>query len=188
MADLYFIADDRWREIIKIWMTEKRCCTKCGTDYLESDNIGKWQCMQHCLPWNGSMWGKHYGPFRWDCCGSTRHVGDQGSPSGCIRSDHTLLNAPYTEVNDVPIPFNLVNYIGAYRESVLEKGDPSEIRKGFLDTSRAQEENVVVRRFDWKDAASRMETGKTIYNKVVEVQGFEYDLSNIPASCYTSFG
>jgi len=155
MAHGYFQISKEWRDLLSNWQNVKAKCLKCGYHYYEVNNIGKWECRQHVLDFNTFEPGRFHPQATWDCCG-------QKHKNGCVRSDHTVLLIPYTENHDLYIPNELVNLLVSFKESVV---DPNSVRQLHYNRKSRKEDDYIVRRYDWLDADSRQETGKTFYSE-----------------------
>lgn len=90
-------ADTYWSNKIKEY--EKiLTCVNCGIHYTEANNIGRWECSQHLYTPNISVLGK------WPCCGKVYKPSPRPSRDGCIKCDHTILNCPYDDDHNIPLP------------------------------------------------------------------------------------
>lgn len=121
-GDLY------WDTMLKNWTTIKLRCVKCGIMFREIDNIGRWECWQHPtieIPAPGQ---------KWPCCQKKCKIGLTADNRGCVKSDHSILLAPFDQAWNSPIPKIIFKQFG------LPPGTPSII---------AQDENsVTVARYD----------------------------------------
>jgi len=141
-------------------MDRRRRCLKCGVNYREINNLGKWSCRQHPGVWNDGVPGIYYDKDRYDCCGNQKRFGAPLDPTGCIRADHTELASPYTEYNDVPLPPALMNAITIYKESLVDSNSARETTSMNANDSI---DSIIIRRFDWKDSDRRRDSGTSVY-------------------------
>jgi hypothetical protein len=161
MSQSYFLTSKEWQKKIEEWQQVERRCLKCGLLFYEMDNIGKWQCKQHVLDYNHTQDGIFYKAGSWDCCGKKEKRGRELRANGCVRSDHTILFSPYTEKDDLSIEKALIELIVPCRESIINL-DSSRQANFMLKSTKPGD--FVVRRYDWKNADSRQETGKSLYD------------------------
>lgn len=163
MASSYFLATKKWQKRLEEWESIQYHCKKCGLSYFEKDNIGKWQCKQHVLPFNENEVGMFHGAYQWDCCGYRIKQGKPLKANGCVRSDHTQLMSHYTEQDDIYIDKALITLILPGKESIVDVYSAREtkfIRKDY------EPGDYIARRYDWKNADSRQETGQSLYDPV----------------------
>jgi hypothetical protein len=156
MSDLCFVVDKQWHDVLTKWSYEQHECINCGKRYVEIDNIGKWQCKQHPLPWKDGQW---------QCCKSKVTCGDASRPVGCIRADHSHSTPKYTEQFDIPVPINLVQAISPKEESLVGHKDTTDLWSIVLDGKNSVNANVAyvkVRRFDWKASIRKLDATKYI--------------------------
>lgn len=162
--DIYMQLSDDYRKIFEIWTTRALLCERCYRKYNDIENIGAWKCRQHAGEWNGDQRGDRYGPYQWDCCGSTYFENPSGvdvSLSGCVPCDHRPTNTPYVAYEtDVRLPKILVPFlVGVRRESVLNDVD-IEYYMSYTG-NRVPQDYTVIRRFNWWEHKSIMERKET---------------------------
>ncbi len=171
MAQLYHTTPKEWQTILNKYMSEVLTCEACGKEYLEIDtlyqhNIGRWACSQH----PGSL---DPTSNRWTCCNRHRHW----RANGCVRADHRRIGIPYSEMHDLVIPIRFHGQIiELFQESVINIHDFRQARV-FMQYTDVREQmtsvfggkafdernDVIVRRYDWKQQDSIVETGQSIY-------------------------
>jgi hypothetical protein len=161
MAAGLFQINKEWEKRVQDWEFKELKCLKCGYHYKEIKNIGKWQCKQHVLEYNEFEKGKFHPQGTWDCCGVRRKSGILITGNGCVRSDHTILFAPYTEQNDIYIPNNLIKLIVPFKESVVDK---DSVRQLHYNRKESKPNDYIVRRYDWNNADGRQSSGHSIYS------------------------
>jgi len=83
-----------WTNFIKKVSSTKKKCFRCGVDYLESENIGSWRCLQHISRVHSSSRSK------WDCCSMPITDSKRLSTCGCIPCDHSSDNYDFTPLTD----------------------------------------------------------------------------------------
>jgi hypothetical protein len=162
MAQGYFQISKEWKDLLSNWQKNEQKCLKCGSRYYEFDNIGKWACNQHVLDYNSYEAGRFHPKNSWDCCGERYKGGISLIGNGCVRSDHTVLLIPYTEHHDLYIPNSLVDLLVSFNNCIV---DQDSVRQLHYNRKGRKEDDYVVRRYDWKNADFRQETGKSIYSK-----------------------
>lgn len=163
VVDAYFTLPQEWLEAMDKWRSIPLECARCGEDYFECNNIGQWQCKQHVGQWNMTQNGKFYSIGRWDCCGDYNRENPPSGPTGCVKSDHSIMRSPYTRRDDMTVPNFLLQYIRVDGCALTNAKN-----ENYKDpwTAHTLPGNSVIRRYDWIDAEERLTSGKTNRNKV----------------------
>jgi len=175
--DVFFRLDRKTIDALQKWNTIELECARCNQTYYECNNIGRWKCSQHAREWNASRGGDFYEVGRWDCCGSNYRKPLKGDAKwGCVRSDHTPIDAPYLVADDILLPKDLIRFVkpGPFSVVDLEKADlydtlikrPDKLHMEVEDdrgvvVGYSEEDYVVIRRYDWKEEAERKLRGES---------------------------
>lgn len=163
-TDMYFMLDKEWKDVVKRWQTLLLECARCGTLYKEIDNIGTWKCHQHSLGWNYQGKGTFREKSQWDCCGEKMKHNLPGDPRGCVRGDHSPDDVVYSRKDDIVLPNVVLNFIVTQPKSTIR--DKNErILENYYPTDEEFDDNVIVRRFDWKEDESRRYYGGLQFGK-----------------------
>lgn len=158
-----------WQQILEDWSERLRTCYRCGDLYYEAENVGRWRCFQHAARldpgtvssgtgtqtqrvWAGVVDEESPQVVQtWRCCGAPLHGKASQDRNGCIPCDHNDRPAPWSRLEDTPLPKGLVaDAISPDPESILGPGDSLLHLKvvGQQDRKRY----TVVRRYDWRRA------------------------------------
>jgi hypothetical protein len=90
--------DGYWDKEIRSWFSGPLRCQRCGIMFNESQNIGRWECVQHAIFFKPDV------NTKWPCCGGLvrpfNKIGD-----GCVRADHCFFKTvPWNDDDDLEIP------------------------------------------------------------------------------------
>lgn len=162
--------DSEWREHYIRWCNEFVVCARCGTRYLEIDNLGHYGCRQHVLKFNAHRAGEFYGIGQWDCCGAKPGWRGVKYPDGCVPCDHTTRGAHYVfdKTDDIPIPLMFRQHFPSSPNAIVRPESQGEDQDDAFDPDAGAETRDVVRnyiyirRFDQSVALSRATTGMTL--------------------------
>ena len=141
MNAAYVSVDPEWNRILERWMRTKLRCARCGVDFFEIKNLGRWQCFQH------ASFVVDHGTGKWPCCGRVRRNSHMLHSVGCVRADHTTLPIPFNEGHDMPLPKAAVRLIQPHKEAIVPLSESCPEESASTDPEDYYA-TVVVRRFD----------------------------------------
>ncbi len=118
-----------WKVAFSEWNKEPRQCFKCNAIYYESNNMGKWQCVQ-----------KHV----------ARNPRTREQYEFLVRADHcNVLNMNYSNLDDIKIDKivfeRLKNSYFSNVFGIIGRTDPAIGRRDGFSLNF----NYVIRRYDW---------------------------------------
>jgi hypothetical protein len=99
----------KWAKQKETW-SENKVCVRCSIQYIELDNIGRWECTCHRGHKIEINAGKHHtltsagwvktGDFRWSCCPNV--IWTANHIQGCVPCDHSPGKAQFTNSDVIP--------------------------------------------------------------------------------------
>lgn len=139
-------ADSYWSTQLKKFYDLTLECVNCGMIYRESENIGRWKCSQHV------QFPEINRGEIWTCCKRKSKGRPWPINYGCVKSDHTVLNCPYDESHDIPLPAYIARKMGieTYLPSVIKVGSEFDFEnyKDEKDKVMTKKNYVKIRRYD----------------------------------------
>ena len=122
----------------------KKRCVRCGTFYDDMGALGRHECLYHPGEFNYDQPGRNYGRYQYECCGMTDDPHSllrnfqHGFPKGCTRADHTRLENPYTDLDDIVVPMSYADRFEFFEETstVVAAGTKIRVHRRDVDTEK----------------------------------------------------
>lgn len=179
------VVDPEWSVVLDGWRREVHRCKLCSTLFREMENMGRWLCRYHVgefVAHNRDEREAYGTEGYWTCClrrGDSSGYGRKGFlmrgarvAKGCVRTDHTPHDTPYTEEDDQIVPLAVATKynLGTNPKADLMAGDGmrydaldivGHLATDMTDYDAQQDHFVFIRRFDSKHRDKVMKMKRT---------------------------